>query len=82
MGGQKREVGGGKQGTNLNVTSPPIQIQMQILDLAIIRKLIIQVLLTSLLMNIRDDDDPALDGSDGRRVRVRLHGCCFAVCAR
>jgi hypothetical protein len=54
---------------------------MQILNLAIIGKLIIQVLLAGLLMYIRDDDNPALDGSDGCRVRVRLHGCRFAVSA-
>ena len=69
----------GPNATNLNITSPPIQIQMQIFNLSIIRKLIIQILLACFLMDIRDDDDPAFDRADGCRVRVRLHGCRFAV---
>jgi hypothetical protein len=65
--------------TNLHITSPPIQIQMQVLYLAVIRKLIIQILLARFLMHVRDDDDPAFDGADGCRVRVRLHGRRLAV---
>jgi hypothetical protein len=76
----ERARGKWKRETDLNITRPPIQIQVQILDLAIVRKLIVQILLASLLMHIRDDDDPAFDGADGCRIRVRLHGCRFAVC--
>jgi len=53
---------------------------MQVLDLAVVRKFIIQILLAGLLVHVCDDDDPAFDGADGCRVRVRLHGRCLAGC--
>lgn len=55
---------------------------MQVFDLAVIRKLIVQILLARLLMHVRDNDDPAFDGADSGRVGVRLHGRLLAVSFR
>lgn len=52
---------------------------MQVLDLAVVRELVIQILLARFLMHVRNDDDPAFDGADGGRIRVRLHGRRLAV---
>jgi hypothetical protein len=47
---------------------------MQVLDLSKVGELVIKVLLTGLLVNVGDNDDPALDRSDGGRIAVRGHG--------
>ena len=65
----------GDDATYLHIPSPPIQIQMQILDLSKIRKLIRDILLAGLLMHIRHNDDPSLDRADGCCAGQGLEGC-------
>jgi len=59
---------------NLYITSPPVQIQMQILNISILAKELIKVLFARLFVYICRHYDPALDRTDGyracRRTRV------------
>lgn len=65
--------------THLDITSSAIQIQMQVFDLSIIRKTIVQIFLAGFLMDISDDNDPALDGAHGGRVGVGCHAAVLRV---
>ena len=49
----------------LDVPCPPIQVHMQILDLAVFAKELLQILLAGLFMDIGDENDPAFDRADG-----------------
>jgi hypothetical protein len=49
----------------LDITSPPIQVQMQILNCAIFAEHVLEILLGGFLVNVGDDDNPAFDGADG-----------------
>ena len=55
--------------THLDVTRPSIQVQMQVLDLAVVAKLVADILLRRLLVHVAHDHDPALD----RPHRDRAH---------
>ncbi len=57
--------------TYLDISSPSVQVQMQVFDLPVLAKHILDILLGRLLVQIGDDDDPALDTTDGRCVRCR-----------
>ena len=59
--------------TYLDITCSAVQIQVQVLDLSEVRKLVVQVLLTSFFVYVCDDDDPAFNGADGGRIRVGGH---------
>jgi hypothetical protein len=59
--------------TYLDVTRPPVQVHVQVLDGAVLAKHVLQVLLGGLLVHVGDNDDPALDGA---------HGGCAGVGAR
>ena len=52
---------------------------MQILDLSKVRKLVVQVLLASFFVYVRDDDDPAFDRADGGCIGVGGHREVFRV---
>jgi hypothetical protein len=65
--------------TYLDITRPAIQVQMQILDLSKIGKLVVQVLLASFFVYVRDDDNPALDRPDRCRIGMGGHRGVFRV---
>lgn len=46
---------------------------MQVLDLAILAKGVLNGLLVGFLVNVGDDDNPSLDGTHGGRFEKRLH---------
>lgn len=46
---------------------------MQILDLAILAKRVLNGFLVGFLVNVGDNDDPALDGAHRGRFEQRLH---------
>jgi len=48
--------------THLDIASPTIQIQMQVLDFAKLGELILEILLGRFFMNIGDEYDPPFDG--------------------
>ena len=54
--------------THLHIPSPPIQIHMQILDLAKLAKELLYILLAGLFVYIRHHDDPALYAADRDRA--------------
>lgn len=60
--------------TNLDVTASPVQVEMQILDLAKLAKLVLDGFLIGLLVYVGHHDDPAFDGAHGSRLGVGLHG--------
>jgi hypothetical protein len=57
----------------LDVAAPAVQVEVQVLDLAVLAKGVVDGLLVGLLVHIGHDDDPALDGAHGRRLGLRLH---------
>lgn len=59
--------------THLDVTASSIQVQVHVLDLAVLSKNILQRLLVGLLVDVGDDNDPALDGPDGCGFGMGLH---------
>lgn len=54
----------------LHVTTSPVKVEMEVLDLAVFAKFVLYGLLVGFLVDIRDGDDPALDGA---------HSCSFGV---
>lgn len=50
-------------GAYLDVTRPPVQVHVQVLNGAKLAKHVVKVLLGRLFVHIGDDDDPALDGA-------------------
>lgn len=65
--------------TYLDITSPTIQIQVQILDLPKVREQIVEILLAGFFMDIGDDDDPAFNGADGSCAGLGGHRGVFGV---
>jgi hypothetical protein len=59
--------------TCLDITTTSVQVEVEVLDLAVVAKLILQGLLVGLLVHIGDHYDPALDRTDGCGICVRLH---------
>lgn len=57
----------------LDVAASSVQIQMQILDLAILAKCVLNGFLVGFLVDVGDNDDPALDGAHSGRFEKRLH---------
>ena len=55
-------------GAHLDVARPPIQIHVQVLDLAVVAKHLLEVLLAGFLVDVGHEDDPAFDGSDCYRT--------------
>ena len=58
--------------TDLYVSSSPIEVEMQVLDLAVVCKFILELFLGRFLVDVCDEHDPALDrcpfrGRDGAR---------------
>lgn len=47
--------------THLDITRPPIKVQVQILDLSKVCKLVLQILFGRLLVNVGHKYDPSLD---------------------
>ena len=64
---------------HLNVTCSPVQVEVQVLDLAILGKLVVDGLLVRLFVHVGHHDDPALDGPHRRRFSVRLHVAHFGL---
>lgn len=60
-------------GTYLDVAASPVQVEVQVLDLAKVAELVLYGLLVGLFVDVCDNHDPALDGSDGRGLGVCLH---------
>eukprot|EP00962_Isochrysis_galbana_P008531 scaffold2376_cov115-Isochrysis_galbana.AAC.6 len=63
--------------TCLDKPRPPVQVQVQILDLANVAEGVVQVILSGLLMQASDQDDPALNscadlrGGSSQRTPLR-----------
>lgn len=49
--------------THLDVTSSPVQVQVQVLDGAVFAEHVVHVLLARFFVHVGDDDDPAFDGA-------------------
>jgi len=56
---------------HLYVSSSPIEVEMQVLDLAVICKFILELLLGRFFVDVCDEHDPAFDGC-----------CCGGLWAR
>lgn len=63
----------------LDVAAPAVEVEVQVLDLAVLAKLVVYGLLVGLLVYVGDDDDPALDGAHGSRFAVGLHVVDFCL---
>lgn len=48
----------------LNITRPPIQVEMQVLDVTVVREQVRDVLLGGFFVDVRRDDDPSFDTAD------------------
>lgn len=48
--------------THLDVTCPPVEVEMKILDGSEVCELLLDVLLGRLLVDVGNQDDPSLDG--------------------
>ena len=59
--------------TNLDVAAAAVEVQVQVLNLAVVAELVVDGLLVGLLVHVGHHDDPALDGAHRRRLGVRLH---------
>ena len=57
----------------LDVTCPPIQVHVQILNSAKLSKHVVQILLCRLFVYVGDNDDPSFNGA---------HSCCAGLGAR
>jgi hypothetical protein len=55
--------------THLDVTSPSVEIEVEVLDFSIFSKLVTEVLFVGFFMNVAGDDNPAFDGSDSLGTR-------------
>lgn len=66
--GQQEYAWGREVGTNLDVASSPIKIQMDILNVSIFGKQICQVLFGGFFVYISRNDDPALDTADSNSI--------------
>lgn len=60
--------------THLDVARPPVEVQVDVSDLAKVGKLVLDVLLGRLLVHAGDDDDPALDRWRGAAAAARRVG--------
>lgn len=65
----------------LDITSSSIQVQMQVQDFSIISEFVLDILLRSFFMNIRDHYDPPFngysnDGSHREGMRMVFGKCC------
>lgn len=49
------------QSVSLEETCPPVQIQVDVLDVAELAELLLNVVLLRLLVDVRDEQNPALD---------------------
>lgn len=56
-------VASSQSSTHFHVTSPAVEVHVQVLDLAVFAKQILNVLLTGFLVDVRRDNDPALDAA-------------------
>lgn len=57
----------------LDVTAPPVEVEVQVLNLAVLAKGVVDCLLVDLLVQVCHDDDPALYGAHGGCLGVRHH---------
>lgn len=57
----------------LDVTTSPVEIQMQVLNLSEVTKLVLYRLFVCFFVDICDDYDPAFDGADCCGFGVGLH---------
>lgn len=57
----------------LDVTAPAVQVEVQVLYLAVLAESIVDCLLIDLLVQVCHDDDPALYGAHGSGLGVRDH---------
>lgn len=51
--------------TDLDVACPPVEVEVEVLDLPEVGKLVLDVLFGRLLVDVGDEHDPALDGCVG-----------------
>lgn len=61
-----------KNASYLHVTRPPVQVQVHVLDFAVLAEHILNIFLRRLLMHIGDDDDPAFNATDRDRIACRF----------
>ena len=73
VSGIEVRAGEGREESHLYVAASSVEGQMQVLDLAVLAEHVVDGLLVGLLVDAGDDDDPALDGADGRCAAVGLH---------
>lgn len=59
--------------TYLDVTASSVEVEVQVLNLAVLAELVLDGLLVGLLVDVGDHYDPALDGADGGGAAVGLH---------
>lgn len=57
----------------LDVTAPAVQVEVQVLYLAVLAECVVDCLLVDLLVQVCDDDDPALYGAHGSGLGVGHH---------
>lgn len=58
----------------LDITTPSVQVEVQVLDFAVFAKLVVYGLLVGFFVDVSDDYDPAFDGADGGGAGMSLHG--------
>lgn len=63
----------------LDVTAPAVEVEVQVLDLAVFAKFVVYGLLVGLLVHVGHDNNPALDGTHGGRFAVGLHVVDFCL---
>jgi len=61
---------GGEEESNLDITSPPIKIQVEVFDFPILCKFIRDILFSSFLMHVCDHYDPSFDSWGRGWLRV------------
>ena len=55
----------GNGSANLDITGPAVQIHVQVLDLAVLAKQLLEVFFAGFFVHVGHEDDPAFDGAHG-----------------
>jgi len=66
------------QCVSFDITRPPIQVQMQVLDITVLGEALLQIFFTRFLMNIRHQYNPAFD-RPYRKCSTTCLGCIFTL---
>jgi len=56
----------------LDETRASVEVQVQVLDLAVLREVLVEIVLLRLLVHARDEDDPPLRGARGTGAGTAL----------